>query len=83
MSLKMGPFMVDEYKQEWKNIMERRYGAGNCPTTGPDCFEAWLSGQVYSLRGNLAFIKDVYKRQPRDRLSLFDLWDVPLPQCGH
>ena len=31
MSLKMGPFMVDEYKQEWKNIMERRYGAGNCP----------------------------------------------------
>lgn len=57
MSLKMGPFMVDEYKQEWKNIMERRYGAGNCPTTGPDCFEAWLSGQVYSLRGNLAFIK--------------------------
>ena len=19
----------------------------------------------------------------RDRLSLFDLWDVPLPQCGH
>lgn len=57
MSLKMGLFIIDEYRQEWKNIMERRYGTGNCPTSGPDCFEAWLSEQVYFLRGDLAFIK--------------------------
>lgn len=57
MSLKMGPLMVSEYRKEWESAMERRYGAGNCPSSGPDCFEAWLSNQIYSLQGSLAFVK--------------------------
>lgn len=57
MSLKMGPLMVGCYKQEWEKVMECRYGSGNCPSSGPDCFEAWLSEQVYSLRRDLDYTK--------------------------
>ena len=43
MSLKMGPMLLPSYKQEWEKTMAQRYKDGNFPSSGPDCFEAWLS----------------------------------------
>lgn len=55
MSLKMGPLMAPRYKQEWETAMAKRYGEGNYPLTGPDCYEAWMSEYVYSLSQRLDF----------------------------
>lgn len=55
MSLKMGPMLLPSYKQEWEKTMAQRYKDGNFPSSGPDCFEAWLSERAYSLRDSLNY----------------------------
>lgn len=55
MSLKMGPMLLPSYKQEWEKAMAQRYKDGNFPSSGPDCFEAWLSERAYSLRDSLNY----------------------------
>lgn len=55
MSLKMGPMLLPSYKQEWEKTMAQRYKDGNFPSSGPDCFEAWLSEWAYSLRDSLNY----------------------------
>ncbi len=80
MSLKMGPILLPSYKREWETIMAQRYKDGNVPSSGPDCFEAWLSEQIYSLRNSLNYAKEktgkveqkahAYKRQRNVALVL-------------
>lgn len=55
MSLKMGPMLLPSYKQEWEKTMAQRYKDGNFPSSGPDCFEAWLSERAYSLWDSLNY----------------------------
>ena len=55
MSLKMGPMLLPSYKQEWEKTMAQRYKDRNFPSSGPDCFEAWLSERAYSLRDSLNY----------------------------
>lgn len=64
MSLKIGPMVAPKYKQEWERTMEARYGAGNSPASGPDCFDAWLSGQLYNAEEQLRFVR---KEREKDK----------------
>ena len=69
MSLKMGPLVVSSYKDEWKAVMEQRYGSGNAPTSGPDSFDAWLSERVYSLQSDLNYAKAEREKAARSAAS--------------
>lgn len=82
MSLKMGPMVAPKYKQEWERTMEARYGVGNSPTSGPDCFDAWLSGQLYNAEEQLRFVRKEREKDKAEASEYKKQRNIALALCA-
>lgn len=82
MSLKMGPMLLPSYKQEWEKTMAQRYKDGNFPSSGPDCFEAWLSERAYSLRDSLNYANAKVGRVEQEARAYKKQRNIALVLCA-